>query len=74
MITIDRSEFQQKYYEAYAMRAWGEQDGEPHLLWLAGALFFDLQMYAASARCRDRARHYTEVINEPMPDRRPVEA
>ena len=57
---IDTTDFTQKYNEAYALRAWGEQDGEADLLWLAGALFFDIHMYAASARCRERAAYLKE--------------
>ena len=64
MMFIDTTDFQQKYNEAYALRAWGEQDGEYELLWLAGALFFDIRMFAASARCRERANYLRERISD----------
>ena len=65
MIAID-DDYTRRVEEARTMRMFGEQDGDAKLLTLAAAAFWDLQMYAASARCRDRARHY-EVRDEPMP-------
>ena len=75
MIAIDGAEFKQKYYEAYAMRAWGEQDGEADLLWQAGALFWDIGMYAAAARCRERANYLRERItqDDPLPELATIE-
>lgn len=66
MIPID-DDYSRRVEEARTLRMFGEQDGDVKLLTLAAAAFWDLQMYAASERCRDRARHY-EVINEPMPE------
>ena len=67
MIAID-DDYPRKVEEARTMRMFGEQDGDAKMLTLAAAAFFDLQMYAASARCRDRAKHYQEMTNEPMPE------
>ena len=66
MIAID-DDYTRRVEEARTMRLFGEQDGDVKMLTLAAAAFFDLQMYAASERCRDRARHY-EVRDEPMPE------
>ena len=66
MLILD-DDYPRRVEEARTMRMFGEQDGDVKMLTLAAAAFFDLQMYAASQRCRDRARHY-EVINEPMPE------
>jgi hypothetical protein len=67
MLEID-DDYPRRVEEARTMRMFGEQDGDVKMLTLAAAAFFDLQMYAASARCRDRVRHYQEIAqDEPMP-------
>lgn len=48
----------EQYKIARALRSVGEAEGDPEMLDKAAAEFFDIQMFAAANRCRERARHY----------------